>query len=215
MSPAQNIVFEGLLSQGECCSAALQGMANGRTPGFDGLPMEFYLRFWSVLRADLVSCLALRVVVITFSFKNGDRLYRPYNWIPSTLLNVDHKIASRSISACLLKVLHLVLDRDHSYGVPCRFIYMNVAFIRHVVDCCSLSTALFSLDQERAFDRVDWSFLCSILLSMGLAPFLLNGYICFTLTLVVQLMVIVMLVNLFLCHVASVRAPHCLCFCIF
>lgn len=60
-------------------------------------------------------------------------------------MNVDHKIASRSISARLLKVIHLVLDRDHSYGVPCRFIYMNVAFIRHVVDCCSLSTALFLL----------------------------------------------------------------------
>lgn len=64
MSPAQNIVFEGLLSQGECCSAALQGMANGRTPGFDVLPIEFYLRFWSVLRADLA-------LVLNSAFASG------------------------------------------------------------------------------------------------------------------------------------------------
>ena len=35
---------EGLLSQGECL-AALQGMARGKAPGCDGLPMEFYLKF--------------------------------------------------------------------------------------------------------------------------------------------------------------------------
>lgn len=88
-------------------------------------------------------------------------------------MNVDYKIASRhSISARLLKVLNLLVDKDQSYGVPCRFIYVNVAFIRHVVDCCSLSTALFSLDQERAFDSwVDWSSMSSILLSMGFGPF--------------------------------------------
>ena len=85
MCPAQNIVFEGLLSQGECCLATLQGMANGSTPGFDGLPMAFYLHFWSVLSADLVPVLNSAFAsglmsrsqsrgVITLSFKNGDRL---------------------------------------------------------------------------------------------------------------------------------------------
>lgn len=51
-----------------------------RTPGCDGFPMEFYLRFWSVLSTDLVvvlnsafvselkSC-SQRLGIITFSFK--------------------------------------------------------------------------------------------------------------------------------------------------
>ena len=74
LSPAESLACEGPLSQGECF-AALQGMTRGRTPGCDGLPMEFYLRFWSVLGADLVlvlnsaftldSCLALSVVVLS------------------------------------------------------------------------------------------------------------------------------------------------------
>ena len=44
---------EGLLSQGECF-AALQGMARGKAPDCDGLPMEFYLKFWDLLGNDLV-----------------------------------------------------------------------------------------------------------------------------------------------------------------
>ena len=41
----------------EKCFAALQGMARCKAPGSDGLPMEFYLRFWGVLGSDLVESL--------------------------------------------------------------------------------------------------------------------------------------------------------------
>lgn len=38
----------GSLSVAEC-SAAFSGMAKGKAPGIDRLPMEFYLKFWDVL----------------------------------------------------------------------------------------------------------------------------------------------------------------------
>ena len=97
MSPAQNIVFEGLLSQEECCSAALQGMANGRTPGFDGLPMEFYLRFWSVLRADLA-------LVLNSAFASG----------------LMHVSLSESWSLhSLLRTATVYIDPIIGYPAPC------------------------------------------------------------------------------------------------
>ena len=104
------------------CLAALQGMARSKAPGSDGLPMEFYLKFWNVLGSDLVmvlnSCfdsgslsLSQRRGVISLTFTKGDRL-DPRNWRPITLLNVDYKIASRVIAGHLLKVIHLVVDKD-------------------------------------------------------------------------------------------------------
>ena len=39
---------KGPLSDEECVDA-LSGIARGKAPGFDGLPMEFYLLLWDVL----------------------------------------------------------------------------------------------------------------------------------------------------------------------
>ena len=39
------------------CLSALQGMDRWKAPGDDGLPMEFYAKFWDVLGSDLVRVL--------------------------------------------------------------------------------------------------------------------------------------------------------------
>ncbi|KAL6483991.1 hypothetical protein MHYP_G00088640 [Metynnis hypsauchen] len=48
------------LSLGELYEA-LQGMENGRAPGIDGLPVEFYKAFWSVLGQDVLEVLLVSV----------------------------------------------------------------------------------------------------------------------------------------------------------
>lgn len=84
LSPVQTTLCEALISQGKCF-AALKGMTHGTTPGCDGLPMGFNLRFWSVIGADIVlilnSALASGLIyhsrcrgVITLAFKKGGRL---------------------------------------------------------------------------------------------------------------------------------------------
>lgn len=47
LSADQSEVCEGALSVDECFSA-LKGMAHRKAPGNDGLPMEFYVKFWQV-----------------------------------------------------------------------------------------------------------------------------------------------------------------------
>ena len=178
----QAALCEGHLSAMEV-SSALLGMARRKAPGLDGLPVEFYVKFWDVLGPDLVSvlnsCLESRSLplsqrrgIISLSFKKGDRL-EPRNWQPITLLNVDYKLASRVIAGRLLKVNHLVVAKDQTCGVPGRFIGENVALLQDVVDYASssgASVAILSLDQEKAFDRVDWSFMQSNLCTMGFGP---------------------------------------------
>ena len=137
------------------------------------------MKFWDLLGEDLVcvlnscfrsGCLSLsqHKGVISLSFKNGD-LLDIRNWRPISLLNVDYKLAACAIAGRLLKVIHVVVARDQTCGVPGRFIGENVAFLRDV-DFATLSNspvAVPSLDQEIAFDRVEWSFMRHTLLSMG------------------------------------------------
>ena len=56
LSPAQADLCEGFLTLEEC-HRALVGMARRKAPGSDGLPVEFYLKFWDVLGPDLVEIL--------------------------------------------------------------------------------------------------------------------------------------------------------------
>lgn len=170
---------EGPLSVAECL-VAIKGMARGKTPGSDGFPVEFYLKFWEVLGEDLVEVFnycfdrgfltkSHRRGVISLSFKKGDRL-DPKNWRPITLLNVDYKIMSRTIAGRLLKVIHLVVDESQTCGVPGCFIGDNVALLRDVAyyaTSCNAQVAVLSLDQKKAFDWVDWSFFRATLFKMG------------------------------------------------
>ena len=48
-------ICEGHLSVGECYNALLS-MSDNKTPGNDGLPAEFYKRFWPLLGNQLVQC---------------------------------------------------------------------------------------------------------------------------------------------------------------
>lgn len=180
--PSQAPLCEGRLTVEEVHKALL-GMARGKSPGSDGLPAEFYLACWEILGPDLVEVLnasfvsgtlpfSQRGALISLIFKKGDRLLHK-NWRPISLLNVDYKLCARALAGRLLKVIHHVVAADQTCGVPHRFIGENVALLRDVVhyaNVADLPVAVLSLDQEKAFDRVDWPFLLSTLSRMGFGP---------------------------------------------
>ena len=85
--------------------AALMSLQSGRAPGLDGLPVDFYKSFWSVLGEDLLEVisssletgrlpLSCRRAVITLLPKKGD-LQELKNWRPVSLLCTDYKILSK------------------------------------------------------------------------------------------------------------------------
>ena len=152
---------EGLLTVEEC-HEVLNGMNTGKYPGIDGLTAEFYLAFWAIIGEDLVE-------VLNYGFPNGQLSVSQCRG----LLCVDYKIGTRALAARLQKVLSLVLQKDQTCGVPGRSIFSNLYLIRDLIEYCgakNLPLAIISLDQEKAFDKVNWNFPDRVLQKMNFGP---------------------------------------------
>ena len=95
------------------------------------------------------------------------------NWRPLSLLNVDNKIYSKAVSLHLAKVLGSIVDPDQTCSIPGRSVFSNLTLLRDTLAFIERSNEagiLLFLDQEKAFDRVDRSFLLSSLELFGFGP---------------------------------------------
>ena len=98
------------------------------------------------------------------------------NWRPISLLNVDYKICSKAVSLRLAKVLDVIVDPDQTCSIPGRTIFSNLTLLRDTlafIERTKETGILLSLDQEKAFDRVDRSFLLNLLELFGFGPWFL------------------------------------------
>ncbi|KAI3368387.1 hypothetical protein L3Q82_008090 [Scortum barcoo] len=92
------------------------------------------------------------------------------NWRPVSLLCVDYKLLSKALANRLREAMEQVIHRDQTYCVPGRSMVDNVYLIRDVLEVSSslgIDTGLISLDQEKAFDRVEHNFLWKVMESFG------------------------------------------------
>lgn len=99
---------EGLLTVNETYNILIT-FADNKTPGNDGLPAEFYKWFWPLLGKQLTQCLNYsfeysqlsssqsQAVITLIQKKDRDKRFVK-NWRPISLMNVDAKIGSKSIT---------------------------------------------------------------------------------------------------------------------
>ena len=173
---------EGFLTVEEC-REALNGMDTGKSPGIDGLTAEFYLAFWAVLGNDLVE-------VFNYGFQNGQLSASQHRGLLSLIFKEGgkrigrtgerylcfvwiYKIGTKALAARLQRVLPSVLHKDQTCGVLGRSIVSNLNLIRDLIEYRSaknLPLAIISVDQEKAFDRVNWNFLNRLWQNMNFGP---------------------------------------------
>ncbi|CAM2096356.1 unnamed protein product [Caretta caretta] len=110
--------------------------------------------------------------IVFLSQLKGD-LRNLRNWRPVSLLSTDYKVVAKAISLRLRSVLADVIHPDQTYTAQGRTIFDNFYLVRDLLELgCrdGLSFALLSLDQEKAFDRVDHGYLLGTLRAFGLGP---------------------------------------------
>ena len=180
LSPADKKALDSIITLQEL-TAAVNNMASGKSPGLDGLPADFFKHFWHLLGQDLLDVFnecftsgtlppSCRRAVISLLPKKGD-LTLLKNWRPVALLCTDYKILSKVLANRLKVFMDQIIGLDQSYCVPGRSILDNLFLIRDVFDLSNMlgfNIGLISLDQEKAFDRVDHNFLFAVLKAFGL-----------------------------------------------
>ena len=174
--------YEGLISTDKLF-VALKGLQTGRAPGSDGLPTEFYLTFWDDIGSSLALVLNERLCLGSLTDSQRESLLRlihkkddkrlPKNWCPIFLLNTDYKLASKVITERLKSVMSSIVYQDQTCGIPGKTIFSNLQLVHDLLDMIDKTdeTGIFvTLDQEKAFGRVDHEFLMPTLSKFGFGP---------------------------------------------
>lgn len=131
--------LEGVYSEKEFYHALLK-LNKGKTPGSDGLSVDYYVRFWDFLKHPLLDSLehALEAGelsteqkrgIITLIPKKGLDRRKVQNWRPITLLNTDNKILTKAMSLRLQPVLKEIIHADQTGFLPGRHISENLRTI--------------------------------------------------------------------------------------
>ena len=106
------------------------------------------------------------------------------NWRPLTLLNQDYKLVSKAIAARIKVHLTKIIDPDQIGFVPGRYIGENINRILSIIEYCDedeIPAIIMSVDYEKAFDRLEWSFIDKALEYFNFGPILRKWVkVCYT-----------------------------------
>ena len=176
-------ICEGKLGYSECFSV-LETFPKNKTPGNDGLTTEFYLAFWPLFGRLLVDSLnyafefgelsnSQKQAIITLVEKKGKDKRMIKNWRPISLINVDAKIASKTLGKRLEKVLPEIIHSNQNAFVKGRSIFDAIRTIDDVMEYTKekdLSGILVAIDFEKAFDTLNFNFLIRALHKFNFGP---------------------------------------------
>ena len=158
---------------------AIKSLKNDKSPGADGLTAEWYKTFADQIIQVLFLVLNMiqingelsvsqKLATLSLLYKKGDsRLLK--NWRPVSLLNVDYKILSKILVKRLSRFMNKLIPTTQKCAVPGRKA-MDAITILDIIhnELEESGGALICLDQEKAFDRVNHTYLIKTLEKLGI-----------------------------------------------
>eukprot|EP00061_Rhincodon_typus_P009615 g33247.t1 len=145
-------------------TGTLTQLLRDKTLGLDWLIIALFRAFWDILGecpsgGELP--LSWRRAIIVFLPKKGD-IPSFKNWCQVSFLSTDYKIFTRVLFSQLSSMVGDIFHPDQSYMVQGWWIHDNVHLVQDLIHFCQLTgllSAFLSLEQEKAFDRVDHEYL--------------------------------------------------------
>ena len=158
---------------------AIKKMNNNKTPGQDGLPVDFYKVFWTKLKQPFYDMViasferenlhsTARKGILNLIPKAGKDTRIIKNLRPITLLNTDYKIIEKAIAEKMLPALEHIIHPDQRGFMKERRISVNIRKmldIIHQANKSDLEAVIMSLDFVKCFDK------CSYLILHGSLDF--------------------------------------------
>ena len=180
-------ICEGRLSVKECFDC-LQSFENNKSPGNDGLTVEFYKTFWNSVGNLVVDSLnysyecgelsnTQKQAIITLIEKKGKDKRNICSWRPISLINVDAKIGSKVIATRLQKVVGEIIHFNQNAYVKGRTILDAVRTIDDILEYTerkNISGLLVAIDFQKAFDSIKRNFMVQALSAFNFGPSLIH-----------------------------------------
>lgn len=165
----------------------IQGLKDGKSPGDDGYTNEFYKAFKDQLSQLLVRAYRHALnkgkwaqtwssSIVTLIHKEGKDPTKCESYRPISLLNTDHKIISSILAIRLKENITEIITPDQCGFIPGRILADNIRRTLNIIDYAQRENEqllLVTLDAEKAFDLVSWSFMFETIKEFGL-----NGIFC-------------------------------------
>lgn len=181
---------------------ALRLSKNQSAPGLDGIPYEFYKQLNEQFKEDTkkkrkaFDILNMLTRVFQHLEKHGpsdtskftdgwmNPIYKKKdrediaNYRPITLLNTDYKMYTKVLALRLAQVVPSIIHQNQAGFIPGRTILDQTQLVQMVIeyaDIHDINGAVVALDQEKAYDKIDHTYLWATLRKYGLPePFITN-----------------------------------------
>ena len=143
-------------------------MPNNKSPGLDGIPVEFYKKYWKLIGKDVHKIIiealdtgelttSQRRTAVVLLYKKGERKDIK-NWRPLRKINTDRKIGSKILTERMKKILHKIIHEDQTGGIKGRYIGENIRLLLDIIEMNEEENeegAILLMDEEKAYDRVE------------------------------------------------------------